>query len=392
MRRKRLLKTACLVTPLAALLAAAPAMATEEKPAPKPEPLVFGDFDCRASVLRVNVLGINLEPFVANRGAAPCVTDKSTLLEPTNLLGLLKVGLLQSDTWMSPVSYYGSNVTGTAKAEARVADVDVNLLGLRIKVDLLNAKATYSCANGVLSQSAYTEVADVSINGQHIKIPSPNANVLIDLGGLGKLWLNQVVKTDRGTIARALYLDSPLAEIAAAEAKAGFNGENACAADDPKDPKDPDPKDPDPKDPKDPDPKDPKETTDPKDTKFPNPAVVIKLPAGAVIKTDVKADVKAAVKAAVKLRVKVPVSISGPRGCATKSFVARVKGTDVLGVQLRLDGRLLKAGRSKLEAWIDLRFIGSGKHRIVAKVTLRTGLKLVVLDFKNCHPKKSYKK
>lgn len=141
MRRKRLLKAACLVSPLAALAVAAPGFAAP------------ADFSCRASAARISVLGLNIEPFVANAGDIPCATDGTGLLRPVTipallppLLGEIDLAILNADT--ARVEAGTDSSTAAAAADARVLDLTLRVLGNTISVRLLNSQAAFTCENG----------------------------------------------------------------------------------------------------------------------------------------------------------------------------------------------------------------------------------------------------
>lgn len=192
-------------------------------------------FSCRASAAWVTLppaaplLQPNpvLEPFVANKADSPCRTDNQHVLAPTTVATVVTADVIDATTTASPrtPAAEGQGV----KSSASVTHPTIRLPGLTIAADVLEANATATCRAGQPQLGSSGKVVQLTINGNTQAIP-PNDNQAIPLGQLGTLTLNQVDTSTPGTlIRRALYLDSPLAKIAIAEAKVGIAGA-PCAA------------------------------------------------------------------------------------------------------------------------------------------------------------------
>lgn len=174
---------------------------------------------CRASAVRVTVLGVVVEPVVA--GGSPCPTASAGVGPIVLPAGLGSVSLLPSST-----RTYG---VGHPVAETTVTNVVVSLPGLPvISANVLSSRAEAgACANGSPALSSSSQVLGLKIGGTSYTISGPRT---ISLGLLGSLALNQRT-TSNGTITqRALVLQTVFGtSVVIAESRAGFINGNPCA-------------------------------------------------------------------------------------------------------------------------------------------------------------------
>jgi hypothetical protein len=166
---------------------------------------------CRASAARVALLGIFLEPSVANPQGVPCRTDADTLLTlPVNPLANASVGT--------------AFTTSGERATTFVAFAGVPSIGLAVTG--LQSTAGSDCVDGATPTSfGRSSIASVKIGNQTLlNVKQP---VTIPLGPLGTLYLNQRIKNQNGqsstTIQRAVHLETPLGSVTLAEAIAGVS-------------------------------------------------------------------------------------------------------------------------------------------------------------------------
>jgi hypothetical protein len=296
-------------------------------------------FSCRASAARVVLLGIVVEPVVANAGSDPCQTQISARGAPETS-GLVTVGAADAATVDE----------GQGSSSARVADVGVNLdtlLPLQITISGLNASASYTCdTTGNLMFAGTSQVAGLKIAGLEIKLPDANAPVDIDLGDILTLHLNQTVVTGSGDLIqvtrRAAFLESKLLglQVSLAEATAGWAGDPCGQGVTPTQPA--------------------------------NPTGVIQ-----------------------RIFVPVPGPTAGltpgivPGACAAKPFTLQVRGTAVKSTVFSIDGKTVaKVGRNNNpKITISPAKIAFGTHKIRAVVTFRAkGVKPKTLNliFRRC--------
>jgi hypothetical protein len=244
MRTKKVIAAAAL---LVLLGTAAPSLA-----APRPN---GGDFTCRGSAARVTTGAplppSTIEPVVANGPEAPCVAAGNSPAAPA-AAGPAQANLLEASTSVTPSDLSstppadGDNATATA----RVTDPAINLaepflaepssvLGqvslpalvpVTIGANSLNATASYTCQGGQPVASSSSQVANLSVNGLPVALPSDGAPVDVRLGDLAVLHLNQTLVEPGKITRRALFLDAPLlgVQVVLAEATAGLVG-NPCS-------------------------------------------------------------------------------------------------------------------------------------------------------------------
>lgn len=192
-----------------------------------------GTFSCQASAVRVAALGIKLEPFVANKPDVPCADDAKGLINPTDVLGLVRLSVLSARTFKDP-----EGIPGTY-AETEVADgklpipgttgpLEALLPGLpAIHAEVLNTKAGAYCAGDRPAFYSDSKVVNLTIGDQLIAIPD-NKPYELDLV-IAKVYINELVATPNSVTRRALRISSPLLalDVVLAESKANAEG-NPC--------------------------------------------------------------------------------------------------------------------------------------------------------------------
>jgi hypothetical protein len=304
-----------------------------------------GIFTCRASAARVGTpappaplpAGV-IEPFVANAGESPCSSDKADLLEPTAIGPLATVDAVHAATTAPSATpaREGQGATSTAS----VTNPAITLPGLTIRAQVLEATATATCRAGSPALSSSGRVVTLTVNGQAQTIP-PDDNVSIPLGPLGTLILNQVDTSQPGALVRrALFLQTPIATIAIAEAKVATTGTACAAASGP----------------------------------------------GSGVSPVAQQGRPGAARLVVTPRATAS-RISAGR-CVQGAFRATVRGRRISRVVFTLDGRRI---RTDARAPFDVQVPASpGRHRLRARVTFvpgaRTRPRLLALRFTRCAP------
>lgn len=193
-------------------------------------------FTCRASALRVDpdlpaplATLPTVEPIVANGQNNPCTTQNA---------GVLNNVALPANLGNASVLFARTNSSATGStAQAGVADVTITVPGAPvIRAEVLTSRAAAGeCTSGSTTAPALTSsstVARVTVGSTVIEpVAGPRT---IDLGPAGKLFLNQEAfsaedgATSNNTVTRrALFLDTPVADVVVAEAIADFRG-NPC--------------------------------------------------------------------------------------------------------------------------------------------------------------------
>lgn len=201
------------VVTLAALLLAiiaAPA-AAQETSAP--------GFSCKASAVRVNLLGGKIEPIVANPHDAPCADDSKGLVGPLAIGPVTVSGVATARTDSSP---------GGAHAESAVTRAGIGI-GPGITADVLTSRADVGCVNGQPSFSTAGEVVALRIGGTLIAIPPGGGPLTVPIPLVGTLYLNEVVTGPGRVTRRALRLDTLLVDVVIAESTVNVEG-NPCGA------------------------------------------------------------------------------------------------------------------------------------------------------------------
>jgi hypothetical protein len=187
-----------------------------------------GTFSCKASAVRVALLGITLEPFVANAPDVPCVTDESGLINPTDV-GPLRLSVLSARTIANP----GGKPGGYAASEV----VDLQLPGSgdpfpllpAIRAEVLATSAAATCASGQPRFTSTSRVVNLRIGSQVIAIPDNGEPFELDLL-VAKIFVNERIQTATRITRRALRISSPLLrlDVVAAESSANVEGQ-PCA-------------------------------------------------------------------------------------------------------------------------------------------------------------------
>lgn len=192
-------------------------------------------FTCRASALRVDPQGPidalpTIEPVVANEANEPCTTDNAGILNNQALPG----GLGNASVLFARTT---NSATGST-AQSGVADVTITVPGAPvIRAEVLTSRAAAGeCTEGSTTPPALngsSTIARVTVGNQVIE-PVPGTQTTIPLGPAGQLTLNQQERSastaggQTDTITqRALFLDTPLADVVIAESIADFRG-NPC--------------------------------------------------------------------------------------------------------------------------------------------------------------------
>jgi hypothetical protein len=305
-----------------------------------------GTFSCRASAARVSTPappaplplppGV-IEPFVANGGESPCTSEKSDVLEPTEIGPLAKVDAVHAATTASPATPApaGQGATSTTS----VTNPSITLPGLTIRAQVLEATATATCRAGSPQLGSSGRVVTLTINDQTQTIPAQD-NMPIPIGPLGTLILNQVDTSQPGTLVRrALYLQTPIATIAIAEAKVATAG-TACAAATP----------------------------------------------GSGVSPVSQTGGRGTARLVVTPRATASRITAGR--CVRGAFRATVRGRRISRVVFTLDGRRIRTdSRSPFHVQVPA---PAGRHRLRARVTFvpgaRTRARLLTLRFARCTP------
>jgi hypothetical protein len=306
-----------------------------------------GAFSCRASGARVTTPAIGplvtpvlVEPFVANAAGSPCSTDDARVLTPTTVADAVTVNVVDVTTKQPPATPAAEGQG--AVASASVTRPAINLPGLTIAAAVLEAEATATCRSGAPRLASSGRVVSLTVNGQTQDVP-PDENVELPLGPLGSLVLNQVDTSTPGTlIRRALYLQTPVATIAIAEARVATTG-TACASSGAK-------------------------------------------PGSGVLPGAVRGG------GTGRARLVVTPGASASRisagRCVNGSFRAAVQGRRITRVVFSLDGRTLKTdGRAPFNVNVPA---AVGRHQLRARVTFTrasgTRARLLRLRFARCAP------
>ena len=181
-------------------------------------------FSCRASTARVNLLGLTLEPFVANRPDAPCADGSASLIAPTTI-GPVSAAVINATTDADPGGAPGAN------ADVQAAGARIAVAGLPvITADVLHTTASARCVNGSPAFSDSSVVANVRIGGIAVNVPGGNAIVTRSILGLATLYINERVVTGSRVTRRALRLTTLVGtQVVVAESTANREG-NPCAA------------------------------------------------------------------------------------------------------------------------------------------------------------------
>lgn len=220
---------------------AAMAAGTGLTPAASAAPRPGGaDFSCRASAVRVQLVGQTLlEPTVANPGDAPCADGAASIIAPT-AIGPVNIDVANANTAIDPDNLAAAPAVDgdNGRAFASVTNPVVDVGGVRLTAGVLGATSSYTCRAGQPVAAGSSVVADVllTVAGQAVPItlPAGNAPFTLELpGGLGTLLLNQQTVTNGRITQRALELrlpaNSAIANVVIGDATVALTG-NPCAA------------------------------------------------------------------------------------------------------------------------------------------------------------------
>lgn len=177
---------------------------------------------CRASAARVTALTpssplATVEPVRANAGATPCTSQSAETLKPTT------IGPLSVDA----IGAYTAAPSGGGAAFAGASQPSLDLGGLKIGVQAVQASATVTCTGGNPVLSGASRVVGLTVNGIPITIPSDDQPFRLNLG-VADVSLNEQTVANGQLIQRAVRVTVPgVADAVLAEAIVGGSRE-AC--------------------------------------------------------------------------------------------------------------------------------------------------------------------
>ena len=190
-----------------------------------------GTFSCRASALRVELLGLTVEPFVANEPGNPCADDNAGV----NATLALNVPNSRPTVTVDASALF-ANTEGDSQgfADSGLADVTIGLFGgaVKLSASILTSEATAGpCPSTSLASES--TVADVSLKvlGLVKALVFANGVASVDLRLLGfgvlTVRLNEQIMGANQVTQRALRVSSDLlhANVVVAEAIADVHGD-----------------------------------------------------------------------------------------------------------------------------------------------------------------------
>jgi hypothetical protein len=205
-RRRRLPAALLAVLAGLVLLVAAPSAASGQ------------DVRCRASALRVTTVApaaIAAEPIRANDAGFPCSRQGADVTSAAKAGGIV-AATPRAATDVGP---------GGPAAAAAASMLDVSLPGLSVQARGLEAAAVARCTRDGVAPAGSSRVEALTVNGRVVDLPSAEAPRTIGLGPLGTITINQAADSGR----RALVIDTPAADVVAAEAIAAADAAG-CAS------------------------------------------------------------------------------------------------------------------------------------------------------------------
>ncbi len=178
-------------------------------------------FGCRASVARVELGGLALEPVVANASKYPCRSDSAGV---SNVSVPATGQPLVSSTPAGAFTYSTGSVGGAtapgAAAVAAIRAVDIPTSAGTITIGgPVQANAQYVCQNNQPVATGQSTLNIVYVNGHPDQLPAPGSPTTIPLGGGAFIAVNERIQTADSLTERVL--DVHLAngtEIVAGEA------------------------------------------------------------------------------------------------------------------------------------------------------------------------------
>ncbi len=160
-------------------------------------------FGCRASVARVDIETLTIEPAVANTGTVPCKDDQTLLQKvavPSSAEDLVTVGPAGAFT-------YETGSLGDAPGATAVTAVDavsIPSIGLTI-VGPIQAQASYECEGTTLVENGSSDLSVIDLDGKEIDLASSSSPTApITIPGLATITFNQEIKTNTSLTERIL--------------------------------------------------------------------------------------------------------------------------------------------------------------------------------------------
>lgn len=194
-----------------------------------------GAFFCRATAVSVG----GIEAAVANAPGTPCVDQHAVSTGSDTNLGVLQVTStdLHASTDQAPDSLASTTPAAgdSATASSTVSALTINAVGLvSISLTIMTSTATVSCVPSgstlVPSFSSSSSVTGLSIDGVTVPVGSAPQDIPLVIG---TLHLNSTVTTGTSVTRRAVWLQSSLGDVVAAESVAGVQGSAAHPAGNP---------------------------------------------------------------------------------------------------------------------------------------------------------------
>jgi hypothetical protein len=194
-----------------------------------------GAFFCRATAVSVG----GIEAAVANAPGTPCVDQHVVSTGSGTNLGVLQVTstALDASTDQTPDSLASTTPAAgdRATASSTASALTINAVGLvSISLTIMTSTATVSCVPSgstlVPSFSSSSSVTGLSIDGVTVPVGSAPQDIPLVIG---TLHLNSTVTTGTSVTRRAVWLQSALGDVVAAESVAGVQGSAAHPAGNP---------------------------------------------------------------------------------------------------------------------------------------------------------------
>lgn len=212
-----------------------------------PEPSVMPSYRGSAKALdvSVNLLGLSVPVVISDTGELNSTggSKDESLIEINE--SIVQAAVLKATT-------VGSGNQTDSMAQTLGLQLDLTSLGipLTIGASVLESGVTAVCTNGTQELKGYSDIVELSINGQEILDLDTSPNQAIPpmplsglLSGVAKITVNEQIADDYGLTVRALHVEvlnllgTPVAEVIISEARAGLDcgsgpdGECAPAAD-----------------------------------------------------------------------------------------------------------------------------------------------------------------
>jgi hypothetical protein len=193
-------------------------------------------FGCRASVARVNLLTLpSIEPLVANKPLAPCVTDATGATRinvPSTGTPFLTVGAAgaftasstQQPTTAGPITPGAIAFNSVDGVVIPTSSGDIAIVGPA------EAIAGYTCTTGgQLISNGYSTLDLIYLNGKAISLGEPNQQHVLTLGPI-TITVNEKIQTANSLTERILDVHIPnLADIIVGESHVTITQSDPCA-------------------------------------------------------------------------------------------------------------------------------------------------------------------